>query len=82
MSLPNQRILKKTLYSNMWVARDKSGEVLLYEHKPVLRNSGYWIDTADYRSFEPKRMSINEKVFNKVTFENSPIEISLEPVFK
>ena len=57
---------------NGWVARDKNGELNLFEVKPRRdENFGYWWD-RDYQS-----SPIDENAFPELTWENEPKEVEL-----
>lgn len=56
----------------MWIARDKSGELWLYQSEPICRNE----DESFYPTcFEDCRLC--DEDFPEVTFENSPMEVEL-----
>lgn len=58
----------------MWIARDKSGELYLYSHKPE--------KSADYSNWFVSTsglvMPIRPSLFPEVTWENSPVEVELK----
>ena len=56
----------------LWVARDKDGNLYLYEMEPI-RAFDYFY--SSYTSIE-----IDENLFSEVTFENSPQEVELKLV--
>lgn len=56
----------------MWIARDESGYIYLYENKPILKadwSGGLWFG-GDFFELQPES-------FPEVTFENSPMEVEL-----
>ena len=58
----------------MWIARDKSKSLYLYNDKPIKETDS---------CFYPKKgndsmLYINERMFPEVTFENSPVEVELK----
>lgn len=57
----------------LWIARDKSGLLFLYDYIPFEDEDGHW---ATYGN----GYSIDDKLFPEVTFENSPQEIELKLV--
>ena len=56
----------------LWIARDKSGLLCLYDKKPTF-DGDYWV-SSDSWSF------LDLEYFPEVTFENSPKEIELKLV--
>jgi hypothetical protein len=58
----------------LWIARDKNGELYLYNTRPkkLSRFFGY---NSGYDS-----MLLDESLFPEVTFENSPQEVELKLV--
>lgn len=56
----------------MWVARDKDGEVYLYDAYPE-KKSEYFVYRAGYNT-----MKLDEKLFPEVTWENSPVRVELK----
>ena len=56
----------------LWIARDEDGDLYLYEREPI-RAFDYF-----YSSYTSIR--IDENLFPKVTFENSPQEVELKLV--
>ena len=56
----------------LWLARDKSGELWVYDNKPQRYDNYYRNKDEDIRCFaEP----IYESLYPEVTFENSPVEL-------
>lgn len=60
----------------LWVARDKDGELYLYDAHPK-KNSEFFGCQFGYKS-----MLLDERVFPEVTFENSPQEVELKLISK
>lgn len=56
----------------MWIAKDKSGEVYLYDYKPVI-NTGYFCPSPGHHSM----MYIGKEIYPELTYENSPKEVKL-----
>lgn len=54
----------------MWVARNKTGEVILFYKKPE-RKDGYWL------SKDGKYFTINFTQFPTLKWEDEPLEIEL-----
>ena len=57
----------------MWIARDRNGDLYLYENKP---------DTFETDIFHPQNEDelcdqLNNDLFPEVTFENSPQEVEI-----
>ena len=68
-----KRILKGTDENYKWIARDKDGELCIYEEKPYrdkveecFDTEIGWIDTFD--------KCFSDVLFKNVTWENSPIQ--------
>lgn len=63
--------MTQNINENMYVARDKNGELFVYELKPIHKNHEY---------FEPKEHSrffkIPKKHFREITYRNSPVKIT------
>ena len=61
----------------MYIARDRSGELWLYQSEPICRNEdGSFYPTC----FEDCRLL--DEDFPEVTFENSPMEVELKLIDK
>ena len=58
----------------LWIARDKNGELYLYDAIPE-EHEEYFVEHSGYRSFP-----LDDELFPEVTFENSPHKIRLELV--
>lgn len=56
----------------MWIARDKSGIVYLYEAKPI-RSGVYFCPPLGNHSM----MYIGKEIYPELTYENSPQEVNL-----
>lgn len=54
----------------MWIARDKSGDVYLYESKPI-KDTVYFCPSPGHHSM----MYIGEEICPELTYENSPQEV-------
>lgn len=61
----------------MWIARDKSGEVYLYEAKPI-RGAVYFCPSPEHHNM----MYIDEEVYPELTWENSPKQVELKLIDK
>lgn len=59
----------------LWIARDKSGFVLLFESKPIRKGNGFY-------SLEGHYYVLFGGLFPEVTFENSPQEVELKLIKK
>lgn len=57
---------------NLWIARDKSGLLFLYEGRPQ-RNDRYFYNTPTGNS-----VKVEESLFPELTWENSPREVELK----
>ena len=59
-----------------WIARDEYGALYLYDNTPVKREI----------YFEPQRgydmMKLDDRLFPKITFKNSPQEVELKLINK
>ena len=58
----------------LWIARDKSGELYLYDIKPE-KHEEYFVEPSGYRS-----ISLDDNSFSEITFENSPQQVELKLV--
>lgn len=56
----------------LWIARDKSDLLTVYNEKPELHYGKYW--DGDYGT---QAIDVPEEMFPEVTFENSPQEVEL-----
>ena len=56
----------------LWIARDKSGLLYVYENRPIQRTSVF-----ASRGYEG-HININKKMFPEVTWENSPKQIEVK----
>ena len=67
-------ILKKTNESYKWIARDKNGELCIYERKPFreVKEGGEYFGTLGKLDVFDKCFS--NILFKNVTWENSPIQ--------
>lgn len=54
----------------MWIARDKNGELFLFENKPAFDNYVF-TKTSGFCN------RLQEDIFPEVTFSNSPVHVSL-----
>ena len=58
----------------LWIARDKDGDIALYYGKPALdRFKEFWCHA-------PFAMRLSNNLFSEVTFENSPQKVKIELV--
>ena len=58
----------------LWIARDKGGELYLYDVCPERRCVFFWIQ------FGYTSIMLDENMFPEVTWENSPQEVELKLV--
>lgn len=58
----------------LWIARDKSGDVTLFQEKPFLSESNKY-STLD--KMKLKQTNNNRTFLKHITFENSPQEVEL-----
>lgn len=66
----------------MWVARDKSGRcIYAFQGEPIECNN-HWKDFGYFSCYSLEELGLDEKDFEWVTFENSPVEFSCKPIFK
>ena len=59
----------------LWLARDKSGYLLLFENTPIRKRNGFY-------SLEGYYYVLLGDLFPEVTWENSPQEVELKLVEK
>ena len=64
-------ILEKTDKSYKWIARDKNGELCIYERKPFRGDGGIFGTLGNLDVFE---RCVSDVLFKNVTWENSPIQ--------
>ena len=57
----------------LWLARDKSGYLLLFEDAPIKKGNGFY-------SLEGCYYVLLGNLFPEVTFENSPKKVKMELV--
>lgn len=57
----------------MWIARDKNGELYLYNEKPFRREKDFFLDIAGFDFCE-----VPKEYLPSVTWENSPQRVILE----
>lgn len=63
----------------IWIARDKSGEVNLFQEKPFLSESNkYFYSTQN--KLKLKQTNNNHTFLKHITFENSPQKIEIKLV--
>ena len=64
-------ILERTDKSYKWIARDKNGELCIYERKPFRGDGGIFGTLGNLDVFE---RCVSGVLFKNVTWENSPIQ--------
>ena len=64
-------ILERTDKSYKWIARDKNGELCIYERKPFRGDGGIFGTLGNLDVFE---RCVSDVLFKNVTWENSPIQ--------
>ena len=57
----------------LWIARDKDGDLAMYDVYPTENGFGCWESSGNY-------YKIDWRLFPEITFENSPQEIELKLV--
>ena len=62
-------ILERTDKSYKWIARDKNGELCIYERKPFRGDGGIFGTLGNLDVFE---RCVSDVLFKNVTWENSP----------
>ena len=65
----------------MWIARDKDGDINLFQEKPFLGESGK-IFYSTQNKMKIKQTNNNRTFLKHITFENSPLEAELKLVEK
>lgn len=65
----------------MWVARDKEGYLHFFLEEPFY-NGSFWRDYYTQDILSEESIGLDEKDFEQVTLENSPVEFSCKPIFK
>lgn len=66
-----KQILKGTNKSYKWIARDKNGELCIYERKPFREDGEYFGTLGNLDVFNK---CVSDVLFKNVTWENSPIQ--------
>lgn len=68
----------------MWIARDKDGELYLYNERPVREDSRYEKGTfySGYFYGEYPSIRLDKNEFLEVTWENSPQQVELKLIEK
>ena len=66
-------ILKKTDESYKWIARNKDGELYIYEKKPF-RNEMEGLFGTEVGKVDIFNRCFSDVLFKNVTWENSPIQ--------
>ena len=64
-------ILERTDKSYKWIARDKNGELCIYERKPFRGDGGIFGTLGNLDVFD---RCVSDVLFKNVTWENSPIQ--------
>ena len=63
----------------MWIAREKSGTLILWYSKPVKRGDGWYNNEGYFILDSVHSPTFGEATpFPEVTFENSPMEVELK----
>ena len=66
-----KQILEATDKSYKWIARDKDGELCIYERKPFREDGEYFGTLGNLDVFNK---CVSDVLFKNVTWENSPIQ--------
>ena len=66
-----RRILERTNKSYKWIARDKNGELCIYERKPFREDGKYFGTLSNLDIFNK---CVSDVLFKNVTWENRPIQ--------
>ena len=66
-----KQILEGTNKSYKWIARDKDGELCIYERKPFREDGEYFGTLGNLDVFNK---CVSDVLFKNVTWENSPIQ--------
>lgn len=65
----------------MWAAMDERGNLHFFLEKPFY-NGSFLKDYYTQDILSVGSIGLDEKDFEQVTFENSPVEFSCKPIFK
>ena len=66
---------------NLWIARNKSGTLVLYFNKPVKQGDGWYNNDGFFILDSVQDTTFGEVIpFPEVTFENSPKQVELKLV--
>lgn len=60
----------------LWIARDKDGELFLYEDKPYLHNNIFYSSSCN------GSIRLKRNLFPEVTFESGPKQVELKLIDK
>lgn len=61
----------------LWIARDKSGEIRLFQEKPTLISNSFF-SLSDGFGMKIKQSNNNRSFLKHIVFENSPKQIKME----
>ena len=65
----------------IWVARDKRGEIHIFQDKPTLIEKSF-ISSISGFGMVLKLTNNNRTFLNHITFENSPVQVELKFIEK
>ena len=60
--------------NGVWIARDKTGTLAIFENKPILDIDNAWYCEDCDDDFD----IINKEMFPEITFENSPKQLIIK----
>ena len=63
----------------LWIARDKDGDINLFQEKPFLGEGGKHFYSTQNK-MKLKQTNNNRTFLKHITFENSPLEVELKLV--
>lgn len=61
----------------LWITRDKSGEIRLFQEKPTLISNSFF-SLSDGFGMKIKQSNNNRSFLKHIVFENSPKQIKME----
>lgn len=68
--------MKKT--SNLWIARDKSGELYIYAEKPERNGTVFYTRNVKFVNLYKSFPMLVSEMYPEVTWENSPKELIIK----
>lgn len=61
----------------MWIARDKNGDLALFNHKPIWNRTEAWIPNLEDSEWTGSWVALDDKLFPEISWENEPVKVNL-----